>query len=181
MNLNRNNSLLLVIDIQSKLFPHIADNEALESNCNKLIQGAKVLGLPILVTEQYTKGLGFTLDSIKNNLGDYYKPIEKAEFSCYRNEEFKKLLDSLNKSTIILCGIESHVCVLQTCIDLINEGYAVAVVNDCVSSRNLSDKHIAIERMRDEGAVITSYESALFELTVYSNIPEFKEISKIVK
>ena len=181
MRIKKENAAAIVIDIQEKLFPFIHEHELLERNTAKLIEGLKALGIEIIVTEQYSKGLGPTIPGIEKVLVDAYKPIEKMTFSCCGTEEFIRAMESAGKKNIIVCGIESHVCVLQTVVDLIERGFKPVVVEDCVSSRNVNDKKIAIERMRAEGAIITTYESILFELCEVSGTEQFKAISKIVK
>jgi len=180
MRILRDNTSALFIDIQDRLFPYMQEREQLEQNLITLAAGLKVLEIPFLVTEQYTKGLGFTVLPLKNALGDY-SAIEKIAFSCCDEPQFSKALSVTGKKNVILCGIETHVCVLQTAIDLLQAGYQPVVIEDCVSSRKLSDKHTAIERMRQEGAIISSLESILFELTRYSGTETFKAISKLVK
>lgn len=181
MRILKEKTAAVVIDVQSKLFPFISENEKIEKNIIRLINGLKVLDIPILVTEQYTKGLGSTIDSIKSIFADDFNPIEKMQFSCMDNVDFQANFLGLSKDTLIIFGIESHVCVLQTVIDTIAMGLIPVLVEDCVSSRNLNDKHYAIERARSEGAIITTYEAILFELTKVSGTEEFKKISKIVK
>ncbi|MCX7832701.1 MAG: isochorismatase family protein [Ignavibacteria bacterium] len=181
MRIRRKNSVAVVIDVQEKIFPVISENKILEEKLCKLIKGLKVLGVEILVTEQYTKGLGSTIESVKECLESQYQPLEKMSFSCCGIDTFENKLKESGKNTVIITGIESHVCVLQTVLDLLDKGYIVVVIEDCVSSRNLNDKRTAIKRMRDEGAIITTYESILFEMLEYSGTEEFKTISRIVK
>jgi len=180
MRILRENTLGLFIDIQEKLFPHIQEKEQLEQNLNRLATGLKLLEIPLLVTEQYTNGLGFTIPTVNAALGDY-SAIEKMTFSCCEAPQFINALRATGKKNVILCGIESHICVLQTAIDLLQAGYQPVVIEDCVASRKLSDKHTAIERMRQEGAIISSLESVLFELTRSSGTETFKAISKLLK
>lgn len=180
MKIIRDNSLLLIIDIQEKLFPYIYKNEELRDRTNRLIEGCKTLGLKIIVTEQYTKGLGLTISPLRESL-EGAEVIEKTSFSCCGSTSIDAAIKAADKEFIIIAGIESHVCVLQTVIDLCSMGYTPVIVDDCVSSRNPNDKSVAIERMRKEGALISTYESILFELLGDSKAPEFKTISKIVK
>jgi nicotinamidase-related amidase len=170
----------LVIDIQERLFPFIYENETLTRNAEILVKGLQALAVPIVVTEQYTKGLGPTILPLQQLFGDA-KPLEKMAFSCCDDQAFMHQLDALQKKFIVITGIESHVCVLQTTIDLLEKNYIPVVVEDCVSSRRLNDKIMAINRMRRMGAVITTYESVLFELLRYSGTDEFRIISKLVK
>ncbi len=180
MRILKENSIAVIIDIQGALFPHISENKKLEETTIKLIKGLKAIDVPIIVTQQYTAALKPTIDSISETIGDY-KHIEKTAFSCCDEPKFNETLNISGKRNIIIAGIESHVCVLQTVIDLIDRGFHPVVVEDCVSSRNPNDKKIAIRRMQHAGAIITSYESLLFELLRYSGTKEFKAISKIVK
>lgn len=154
--------------------------DLLEQNLITLTAGFKALEIPFLVTEQYPKGLGFTILPLRRVFGDD-PPIEKMAFSCCDEPQFANTLSVTGKKHVILCGIETHVCVLQTALDLLQAGYQPVVLEDCVSSRKLSDKHIAIERMRQEGVIISSLESILFELTRFSGTETFKAISKLVK
>jgi nicotinamidase-related amidase len=180
MRILRDRTAGLVIDIQERLFPFIYGNEDLARNAGILIQGLQVLGIPILVTEQYTKGLGPTIQPVQQ----WFKgeqPIEKLAFSCCDDPAFMKHLKALNRKFIVITGIESHVCVLQTTIDLLEKDFIPVVVEDCISSRRINDKLMAVNRMRKLGAIITTYESVLFELLRLSGTEEFKAISKLVK
>lgn len=170
----------LVIDIQERLFPVMWEKERFLKNCQILIQGLNELNLPILVTQQYTKGLGETIAGIKSVFSDF-KSIEKREFSCCDEPSVNAKLADFQTKNVIICGIESHVCVLQTAIDLKEAGYHPVVVIDCVSSRSPKSIELAKERFRFEGIMMTSVESILFELTRSSTAPEFKAISKLVK
>lgn len=180
MRIIKEDSAGLIIDIQERLFPFIAENERMMKNTEILIRGLRALDVPLLVTQQYTKGLGSTLQPLVQALGtgDY---MEKTAFSCCDDDGFMAALGATGRKYIIIAGIESHVCVLQTTVDLLEKGYLPVVVEDCVSSRKLNDKTMAVARMRAEGALVTTYESLLFELLRYSGTTEFREISKLVK
>ena len=170
----------LVIDIQERLFPFIDKHDEMAANAVILIKGLQSMQVPILVTQQYTKGLGTSISPIRE-LFEGWEYIEKMAFSCCDDEGFMGHLKALGKKFIIITGIESHVCVLQTTLDLLEQGFVPVVVEDCVSSRRKNDKKHAIHRMRQEGAIISTYESVLFELLRYSGTEEFKAISKLVK
>ncbi len=170
----------LVIDIQDRLFPVMHDRDKLLHRVQLLLDGLKILNIPILVTEQYPKGLGTTLDALVSLL-DQANTIEKISFSCCGESGFMSALENLDRKRVVICGIEAHVCVLQTVIDLVERGFTPVVVADCISSRNPEDKMIALERMRQEGALITSSESLLFELTNVAGTSQFKSISRLVK
>ena len=180
MRITKENTVGLVVDIQERLFPVMWKKEKLLSNCLILIQGIQELQIPLLVTQQYTKGLGETHAEIKSVINDF-SFIEKREFSCCDEPTVSKMLKQIEAKNIIICGIESHVCVLQTAVDLKEAGYNPIVVVDCVSSRTAENIELAKERFRFEGIMMTSYESILFELTRSSGVNEFKTISKLVK
>ena len=180
MRIPRNNAIGVIIDMQSVLYPFIHEHEQLTSNAEILISGLKILDVPLILTQQYTKGLGETIDPLKEAAGNL-KHIEKTSFSCCDEPMFNEVLAVTAKKFVIILGIESHVCVMQTVVDLNERGYVPVLVEDCVASRTPNDKAIAVERMRAEGAIITSFESLLFELLQYSGTDTFKQISKLVK
>ena len=180
MRILQNETIGLIIDMQSVLYPHIYKYEMLTKNTYTLIEGLKTLKIPLLITQQYTKGLGETIAPIKKLLGDY-QTIEKSSFSCCDDEVFMQEISSNSKKNIIIAGIESHVCVLQTAVDLKDAGFNPIVVMDCVSSRTKENIELTKERFRHEGIMMTSYESILFELTRTSSDNEFRTISKLVK
>jgi len=180
MRIKRENTFGLVIDIQERLFPVMYEKENLLKNNLILIKGLNTLEIPIIVTQQYTKGLGGTIKNIKFEIKDF-KPVEKKDFSCCDEAFFIEKIKELKATNIIICGIESHVCVLQTAVDLKEAGLNPIVVLDCISSRKEKDLLFAIERFRIEGIMMASYESILFELTRSANSSEFKSISKLVK
>jgi nicotinamidase-related amidase len=180
MRITSDRSAGLIIDIQEKLFPHMAEKDNLVIQVNRLLEGFRYLKVPVLLTEQYTRGLGPTIPEIANNLAGV-EGSEKMSFSCCDDPGFMKKLTNLKPGFVIIAGIEAHVCVLQTAIDLLHAGYQPVVVENAVSSRNLKDKETALLRMRQEGAIITSTESILFELTRTSGTELFKSISKLVK
>jgi len=174
------NTCLLMIDIQKRILPVIKDYELVVENTLKLIKGFKVMGLPIYYTEQYPKGLGSTEEQIVNEL-EGIKTIEKMTFSCSGAGELFNILKTKNHSQIVVCGIESHVCVQQTVLDLIENGFQVNLAADAVSSRKEKDYDIALNRMRNHGAEVTTTESILFELLNVCGTDVFKQVSKIVK
>jgi len=173
-------TILAVIDVQEKLTRVMHEKEKLIENLQKLVKGAQILGLPIILTEQNPKGLGLTVPEVVSLIPDI-KPISKFSFSCCDVELFLKELKASKRKQVLLTGIETHVCVYQTALDLLSAGYEVQVVADCVSSRTLENKQIALQRMINEGARITSTEMALFELLRVAEGEKFKELLKIVK
>ncbi len=183
MRILKDDCIGLIIDVQQRLHPHMAGKEALENNLRILIEGLKVLDIPLLLTEQYPKGLGKTIPFVGDAFGKTV-PIEKIEFSCYDNFSFREQLskpDLSGRKTVIISGIEAHVCILQTSIDLMQNGYNTVLIGDCISSRRNSDKETAIRRLQAEGAVLSSYESILFELCRSAGNDVFKSISRLVK
>ncbi len=180
MRILQKETAAVVIDIQEKLLPHIYDGKKILQNSLKLIEGLQILSVPLIITQQYTKGLGQTHPLLVEKFSEF-NYIEKTSFSCFDEPAFKEEISITGKQNIILCGIETHVCVLQTCLDLIDGGFRPVVVHDCVSSRKREDKIVAIERMRQEGARITTMESILFELTRRAGTETFKSISRLVK
>ncbi len=178
--LEKEKAVLVVIDIQERLVPAMKKKDKVYENTLHLIEAAKLLDIPIVVTEQYPKGLGPTVDVIKEGLAEY-NPLEKVTFDCCRGDGFLEKISSLKKSHIILAGMETHVCVLQTCLSLLKEGYFPHLVSDAVCSRKKDDYLTAKELMRDAGAVITCTETVLFQLLEKAGSPEFKTISKRIK
>jgi nicotinamidase-related amidase len=178
--LEKNNAVLVIVDIQERLAPAMNKRQKVSDNCIHLIEAAKLLNIPVVVTEQYSKGLGPTISEIKDALPDY-EPLEKVTFDCCRGEGFLGKVASLNKKQIILTGMETHVCVLQTCLSLLKEGYTVHLVGDAVCSRKKEDYLAGREMMRDAGAVINCTETVLFQLLEKAGTPEFKAISKRIK
>jgi len=180
MRIIKEQSSGLIIDIQEKLHPHIYKHDIISRNVSILIRGLKILNIPVILTQQYTKGLGDTIPDIKEAMGDF-APIEKNSFSCCDEPAFMESLNRLGKKYIIIAGTEAHVCVLQTSIDLIEKDFIPVVVENCISSRKNRDKKTAVDRMRQEGVIITTYESILFELTRFAGTSQFKDISRLVK
>ena len=176
MRILREDAVALVVDYQEKLVPVMNEKEFLIERSQILLQGLKILGVPMIITQQYTKGLGTTVEDISSAVGksDY---IEKISFSAY--EQVKDQIEG--KKYVIVCGIESHICVLQTVIDLAAAGYVPVVVEDCISSRQKTDKEIALKRMSQEGAVITTSESLLFELLRVAGTETSKKIQRLIK
>lgn len=175
------NTALIVIDVQGKLAQLMHQKEDLFANLEKIIKGIQVLEIPIVWTEQVPEKLGQTTPEIAQLLANTAEPIAKSSFSCCGHPPFMDALKPLNRKQVLLTGIETHVCVYQTALDLLKLGYEVQVVTDAVSSRASENKQIGLERMNEAGATLTSTEMALFELLRVAEGPQFKEITKIVK
>ena len=180
MRFDREACVGVIVDVQERLFAFMQQKELLETNLNILIKGLQVLGIPLLKTQQYTSGLGPTIDSVDDAMGGL-PIIEKLSFSCCHEPSFMQALEQVGRKRVILAGIESHVCVLQTSIDLLQAGYVPVVVVDCISSRKDSDKATALLRMQAEGVQLTSYESILLELCREAGSDTFKEILRLIK
>ena len=177
--LQKETTALLVIDVQERLMPVIHEQEKIFANVNKLLRGAEILSLETIITEQYPKGLGNTCKEVE--IGENKTLIEKVCFSCMLSEPVTEQLKLTNKKSLIICGVESHICVLKTTLDALKQGYEVHVVADAVSSRTAENKQIALDRMRQAGAFITSTEMILFMLLDKAGTDEFKAISKLIK
>jgi nicotinamidase-related amidase len=173
-------TVLIVIDVQGKLAQLMHNREALFQNLQKIIKGIQVLKIPIIWVEQNPVGLGPTIPEI-SALMPGIGPISKMCFSTCRNPEFMKALNATERKQILIVGIEAHICVYQTAIELLNLDYEVEIVTDGVSSRTPENRDVALTKMRDAGVGITSVEMALFELIGAAEGAQFKEIAKIVK
>jgi nicotinamidase-related amidase len=173
---------LVVVDIQEKLLPPIFNKEMLVKNSQLLIRLAQILRIPIMVTTQYSKGLGATVPEIATLLADA-PAIDKLEFGCFGSDQFRARLKSLpgDRNTVLLCGMESHICVMQTALGALNEGYLVHVASDAVGSRADWNWKIGLERMKSAGAVISSTEMMMYELLRCSGTAEFKELLKHIR
>ncbi len=178
--ISRTAAVLVIIDIQGNLAQAMFDKENIFANTIKLIQGFKALNLPVIVTEQIPQKLGKTLPQIADAI-EGFNPIAKESFSCWGEKNFKEKLESLSRRHVVLLGIETHVCVYQTALDLISGGYNVHLVADAVSSRTPENRQIGIDAMKSAGAQITSTEMVLFELLRTAADPKAKELFKIVK
>ena len=177
MKLDRERTALVVVDVQEAFRPAVLDFERVAANVAVLVQGARVLGLPVLVTEQYPQGLGRTVPEVAGHL-DGVEPIEKVCFSAAQAEGFA---GALQRDQVLLCGIEAHVCVSQTAEDLLGAGREVQVAQDAVTSRTAENRALGLHKMERSGAVVTSVETALFELLGRAGTPEFKEVQALVK
>lgn len=177
---DREMSCLLVVDVQENLMRAIWEPERVVENCRRLVAGARILGLPLLATTQYARGLGPTVPALAEALGDT-EALDKTTFSCCRAAGFCERLRALGRDTVVLCGVETHVCVNQTAHDLIDAGYRVHVVQDAVSSRTPANWQAGLAKMRDAGAILTTTEMLLFELLGAAGTPEFKAVQALVK
>jgi nicotinamidase-related amidase len=178
--LKTENTVLVIIDMQGKLWNVMHEKEALLENAQKLARGVQLLGVPVILTEQNPKGLGPTLPELMQYLPDI-KPVPKFCFSCCRDKGFQQSLVDLNRKQVLICGIESHICVYQTAMELLSSGYEVQVVADVVSSRSVKNRDITLSRLQSEGAKLTVTEMAIYELMQTAESPVFKEMLKVIK
>jgi nicotinamidase-related amidase len=179
--LNLNEAILVVVDVQEKFMPVLFEPQRLVSACQLLIGGAKILGLPILVTEQLPEKLGPTVTELREVLGSDYRPIIKAEFSAFANESFRRTFAATERTQLILCGIEAHVCIRQTTLDALALGYEVFLVEDAVSSRYDFLYRSGVQSCVEAGAKRTNAEAVLFELMATAEHPQFREVQNLVK
>lgn len=176
--MSRSDSALLVVDVQEKLVPAIHASRRVVWNVRRLIDGAKLLGLPVVASEQYPQGLGPTVAELASRLED--RPA-KLSFSCRELPELFAGLRQRNIEKLLVCGIETHVCIQQTVLDLLADGWRVYVAADAVGSRYELDHRTALRRLECSGAVLTTTEAALFEWCQVAGTPEFKQISRLVR
>jgi nicotinamidase-related amidase len=174
------NTILVMIDLQGKLWNVMSEKEALLENAQKLARGAQLLGVPVVLTEQNPKGLGPTLPELMQFLPGV-NPLPKFSFSCCQDKGFQSALAALKRKQVLICGIEAHICVYQTTLELLKSGYEVQVVADVVSSRVLKNRDITLTRLQSEGAKLTVTEMALYELMGSAESPLFKEMLKVIK
>jgi len=178
--LEKESAILLIVDIQDRLAAVMKERDKVVRNNLHLIELSKMIDMPVMVTEQYPKGLGTTVHEIREALPVYH-PIEKMTFDCCGQPSFLEALKKHGKSHVVLTGMETHVCVLQTCIGLLKDGINVHVVQDAICSRTKENWKIGMEFMRDAGAVVTCTETVLFQLLKVAGTEEFKKISKRIK
>ena len=183
MLIDASKSSLLIVDVQERLLPAMAEGAHAVSRCLILLKAAKVLDVPVAISEQYPKGLGHTVEALKADIGNA-QVFEKLSFSCWRDDAIKAKLIKLHdigRPQVIVAGIEAHVCVAQTALDLAQAGFGVFVVADAVSSRVESSKTLALARMAQSGVDVINTEMAVFELLGKAGTPAFKELSTLIK
>ncbi|MEN8614958.1 hydrolase [Dehalogenimonas sp. THU2] len=173
-------TLLLIIDVQEKLFRVIPEKETLSGNLQKLIRGCGLLSVPAIITEQNPAGLGPTIAEVTTLLPDSTK-LSKFCFNCCAEVTFMEELAATGRHQVLVCGIESHICVYQTTLDLLAHGYEVHLVTDCVASRAMDNKKLAVKRLQCEGAKLTGVEMAIFELLRTAKAEQFRAVSTLIK
>jgi nicotinamidase-related amidase len=183
MTLTRESTTLVVLDVQERLF-HAMDadhREEVMRNIKVLATAARQLRVTTLVTEQYPKGLGHTLQEVKDTLGPGVEPLEKVTFSCCGVEAFRARLKATGARHVVLTGIEAHVCVLMSALDLLAAGYTVHVVADAVTSRTQGNWRLAMDQLRQAGAVVTATETVLFQLLRQADTDDFRELARLIR
>jgi nicotinamidase-related amidase len=179
--LSPSSAVLVVVDYQQKMMTAIHDREGVLARAERLVRGVALFDLPVLVTEQYPRGLGRTEPQLVAALGERYRPIEKATMSVMGEPAFAGALRVTGRAQVILCGVEAHVCVCQSAIALRHAGYEVHVAADCVSSRRCEDVAVALRRMEQAGCWMSTHEMAVFELLGTSGTPAFKEWIRMIR
>lgn len=181
---SRSRAQLIIIDVQDKLAPHVAEHAVVIANCDRLIRHAKRLGVPMTVTEHYPKGLGSTRAELRAAAGGDAAILGKIAFSSLKDEAIAARLRKLKadgRDQVVVAGMEAHVCVCQTVLDLLQEGFHALVVADAVGSRVLEVRQLALDRMAGAGAEIVSHEMVAFEWLERGDVPEFKDLIGVIK
>jgi nicotinamidase-related amidase len=178
--LDRSRSALVLIDVQERLFPHVHEHERVLARMELLLFAAQLLQIPLLVTEQYPRGLGNTIEEIRKTLPGV-PPLTKVDFSCVPAPGFREQLSSLHRNQVVLAGIETHVCVAQTALDLAAQGESVFVVADATASRRPLDAQIALQRLEQSGLTVTTAEAVVFEWLRRAGTEEFRAIQPKLK
>ena len=173
--------VLVVVDVQEAFRSAIGDFALIASNIARASRGFQILDMPMIVTEQYPAGLGRTAEEILLTLPDDFVPVEKTAFSAYGSDGFRSKLADTGADQVVLCGVETHVCVSQTAHDLLDQGLGVHVLTDSVGSRFEHDKHAGLKRMMGSGVISSSVEMALFEVMRDAKHPKFKEMQALIK
>ena len=177
---NSGDSILVLVDPQEKLVGMIHNREEVEKNIETLLIFASIFNLPVVLTEHYPKGLGYTVENIKERLPEY-RPIVKRIFSCFGVAEFEEALQATGRKRLLISGIETHICVGQTALDALHRDYTVTVISDAVGTRFPKDHEIALDRLRQAGAVITTTEAVMYEIAERAEGDEFKRLLALVK
>lgn len=177
--LRKDDTLAIMVDMQDRLVPAIAHNEELTRSCSMLLKGLEMLDVPLIATQQYTKGLGMTLPELQQFTEGRW--IEKITFSCWREPAFRDAVSALGVKQMMVFGTETHICVEQTVLDMLEAGFEVYLIADCVGSRFDIDRDTALRRMERAGAIVTTSEAALFELTEAGGTDTFRAVSRLVK
>ena len=175
------NAILLIVDIQDRLFPHMHEGKQLADNTAILIQSAYHLGIPIIVSEQYPRGLGSTIPQLQQLLAKETLIFEKRAFGCWEDAAIRNSIQSLARPQLLVCGIETHICMSQTVHQLLDADYEVHIAVDATTSREETSKQLGLQKMQTSGAILTNTEMAMFELLQTSRHPQFKALQSLIK
>ena len=178
--IDREDLVLIIVDVQEKLIPLVKNREEVVKNIQKLVKFSKIVGIPLLVTEQYPKGLGPTVREVKSLIPNF-NPIEKTSFSCFDSSEFREKLKELERKTLAITGVETHICIAQTALEALKHGYTPYVISDAVSARSRLNHVVGIERMHSCGAIISSTEMFMYEVLRDAGTLEFKKCLPFLK
>jgi len=178
--LQREKAVLVLVDVQERLFSEVVRQEAVEANLLKLAEAAKVLSVPVVVTEHAAKAFGLTIPSLRSSL-ERYEPLHKIVFSCFGSDEFAARLDALGRKQVLLAGLETHICVCQTALDAVARGYTVHMARDASSARTEENHAVGVEKMAGAGVVPASTETAMFELLGRAGTDEFRRLLPLIK
>jgi nicotinamidase-related amidase len=179
--LDPNNALLLVVDLQEKLMPHIHEHERVAARTVVMIEAAKILGLPVILSEQYRRGLGDTIPAVRAALGDAATGLEKTSFGCLGDAGQRAAIEATGRKQLILVGIEAHVCILQTALAALSSGYTVFLAEDALGSRRAGDRETALKRLRRAGAIPATVEMLIMEALGIAGGEKFKAILPFVR
>lgn len=179
--LNRDDTILVMVDIQQRFVPHIHGIDELLANGSKIVKGCMILGVPVMVTEQYPQGLGATVAHIKGAVGANFAPFEKTAFSIFDDSAISRAIKDYGRKNILICGIEAHICVIKSVLDGLDAGYNMHWITDVISSRTEKNAAAATRRAIQCGAFSSSTEMALFQLMESKNDTAFQEISKMIR
>jgi nicotinamidase-related amidase len=179
--LDRDESVLCVLDIQERLAGRMAERDKVVANARMLILAARRLEIPILVTEHCPKIFGLTVPELAAVLDKSNAPVDKSYFGCADEPEFMDRLKSAKRKQVLMCGLETHICILQTCLQLLDRNYRIHVAADAVSSRHGEHKALSLDQMRQSGAIITCAEAAVFQFAGRAGTPEFKDLLNLIK
>ncbi len=180
MKISAQHSVLLIVDVQDKLVGAMHEPERMIGNCHRLAEAATELDVPILMSEQYPQGLGPTIEAL-SGFGGETGPVSKVHFSCMADDEYRARFDAIGRHQAVIVGIEGHVCVLQTALDLLDEGFAPVVVADAVTSRRPESKDLGLQRLRANGVEVVSAEMVMFEWLHTAQNPAFRAVSRLLK
>ena len=182
MSLHIHDSVLLVVDYQEKLFPQVFNYVETLGKAKQMIEFAQLVNLPVVISEHYPDGLGRTVKELSSQLEktDYYHPLPKKAFNCFGDEKIHHTLKKSGKKNILICGIETHICVLQTVLSALKEGFNTFLLVDCVGARERMDHDFALMQADSAGAVLTTVETVIYQMVKHADFPKFKDVIRLI-